>query len=114
MTEKRTRQNRISFRLDDAELQQFEQNMIKTGKTNREAYLRKMALYGHMNIVDMKPTSDLVRLIANIAGNVNQIARRCNETGSAYEQDVLELMANFQDLKPLVVEAHRNIVKMRG
>jgi len=113
MIEKRTRRNRVSFRLDDAELRKLEENLKLTGKTNREAYLLKMALDGSMNIVDMKPTADLVRLIANIASNVNQIARRCNETGSAYEQDVLELMAQFYDLKPLVVEAHRISVKIR-
>ena len=113
MVEKRTRKNRVSFRLDDVELKKLEENLKLSGKTNREAYLRKMALDGGMNIIDMKPTADLVRLIANIASNVNQIARRCNETGTAYEQDVLELMAQYYDLKPFVVEAHRISVEMR-
>jgi len=113
MTEKRKRQSRISFRLDDAELQQLEQNMRKAGKTNREAYLRKMALDGGMNIIDMKPTADLVRLVANIASNVNQVARRCNETGTAYEEDMLVLQSEIDLLKPLIVEAHRNTAKLR-
>ena len=114
MDKNRTRKNRVSFRIDDAEMLQLQQNMSKTGKTNREAYLRKMALDGGISTIDTKPTQDLVRLVANIASNVNQVTRRCNETGSAYEQDVLDLQSEIDKLKPLIVEAHRNSVKMRG
>jgi len=114
MDKNRTRKNRVSFRLDDAEMQQLQQNMSKTGKTNREAYLRKMALDGNITTIDTKPTQELVRLVANIASNINQVARRCNETGTAYEQDVLALQAEIDLLKPLIVEDHRNSVKMRG
>jgi len=114
MDKNRTRKNRVSFRLDDAEMQQLQQNMNKSSKTNREAYLRKMALNGNMTIIDTKPIADLVRLVANIATNVNQVTRRCNESGSAYEQDVINLAHEIDLLKPLIVEAHRNSVKLRG
>ena len=113
MDKNRTRKNRVSFRLDDAEMQQLQQNMKTANKINREAYLRKMALDGNMTVIDTKPTADLVRLVANIASNVNQVSKRCNETGSAYEDDVLALQFEIDLLKPLIVEAHRNSIAMK-
>jgi len=114
MDKNRTRKNRVSLRLDDTEMFQLQQNMKAASKTNREAYLRKMALDGCITTIDTKPISDLVRLVANISSNINQIAKRCNETGSAYEQDVLALQAEIDLLKPLIVEAHRNSVKIKS
>jgi hypothetical protein len=70
MDKNRTRKNRISLRLDDAEMLQLQQNMKTANKTNREAYLRKMALDGSITTIDTKPTADLVRLVANISSNV--------------------------------------------
>ena len=113
MDKNRTRKNRISLRLDDAEMLLLQQNMKTANKTNREAYLRKMALEGSITTIDTKPTADLVRLVAKISSNVNQVTKRCNETGSAYEKDVLALQSEIDLLKPLVVEAHRNSVKMK-
>ena len=114
MDKNRTRKNRVSFRMNDAEMQQLQQNMKTSGKSNREAFLRKMALEGGITTIDTRPTAELVRLVANIAGNVNQVARRCNESGSMYEQDVVALQSEIDRLKPLIVEAHRNSVKMKS
>ena len=70
MVKNRTRKNRVSFRMNDVEMQQLQQNMKTAGKNNREAFLRKVALEGSITTIDTKPTAELVRLVANIAGKV--------------------------------------------
>ena len=112
MSKKRTRNNRIVFRLDDNELAKLEGNMERLGVRNREALVRKLVLDGYIIQVDTKPYSEFVRLLQNISGNVNQVAKRANESGSAYENDVLDLLAEINKLKPLVVDAHKNAVEL--
>ena len=86
--------------------------MESVGVMNRERFLRKMALDGYIVNIDTSPTADLVRLIRNSTNNINQIAKRANECGCVYENDVLELMTEHKKMIPLAVEAHKNIIAM--
>jgi hypothetical protein len=112
MSKNRTRNNRIVFRLDDNELAKLEGKMERLGVRNREALVRKFVLDGYIIQVDTKPYADFVQLLQNISGNVNQVAKRANETGSVYEDDVLDLLVEINKLKPLVVDAHKNAVEL--
>ncbi len=55
------------------------------------AYLRKMAVDGYIVQLDMRSVVELVKLLRSISSNINQIARRCNETRNLYAQDVEDL-----------------------
>jgi len=114
MSKNRTRNNRIVFRLDNSELAKLEQKMASIGVRNREAFVRKLSLDGYIIQIDTKPYSEFVRLLQNISGNVNQVAKRANETGNVCENDVLELIAEINKLKPLVVDAHKNAVELNN
>ena len=48
------------------------------------AYLRKMAIDGYIIQLDIPTLRELVRLMHITANNVNQIARRVNETRNIY------------------------------
>lgn len=61
------------------------------GTTNLRAYLRKMAVDGYIVQLDMRSVVELVKLLRSISNNINQIARRCNETRNLYAQDVEDL-----------------------
>jgi len=89
-----------------------QENMQKVGMKNRSSYLRKMALDGYIIQIDTKPIAELVRLIHISGLNINQVAKRANETGSVYENDVLDLLMEFNRLKPLVVEAHKIMARL--
>ena len=54
--------------------------MALLGTKNQRAYLRKMALDGYVIHLDMSDVRELIRLLRNVSNNVNQIARRANET----------------------------------
>jgi len=43
----------------------------------------------------MECVKELVRLLRSISSNVNQIARRCNETRNLYAQDVEDLRQGY-------------------
>ena len=63
------------------------------GTTNREAYLRKMAIDGYVLKLDVPELKEMVTLLRRMSSNVNQIARRMNETGRIYEVDMAEVQA---------------------
>jgi len=90
----------------------MEQKMQKLGIKNREMFVRKLTKDGYIINIDTSHTAKLVHLVSNATSNINQMAKRANETGSVYENDVLELLAEVNRLAPLVVEAYQNSVKM--
>ena len=71
------------------------QKMALLGTTNLRAYLRKMAVDGYVVQLDMGSVVELVKLLRSISNNVNQIARRCNETHNLYAQDVEDLRRGY-------------------
>ena len=73
----------------------IDEKMAQAGTDNLRAYLRKMAVDGYVVRVDMDGFLETVRLLRNIASNVNQIAKRCNETRNLYAQDVEDLRQGY-------------------
>ena len=74
----------------------IEQKMAQLGTTNREAYLRKMALDGYVVRLELPELKELVSLMRYSSNNLNQLARRVNETGRIYDAD-LEDITRRQD-----------------
>ena len=68
------------------------------GVSNLRAYLRKMAVDGYIVQLDMEGVLELVKLLRSISSNVNQIARRCNETRNLYAEDVEDLRRGYAQL----------------
>ncbi|MCL1862804.1 MAG: plasmid mobilization relaxosome protein MobC [Defluviitaleaceae bacterium] len=112
MSKNRTRNNRVVFCLNDEELQCLEQKMEKLGVKNREGFIRKMVMDGYIINIDTSPTAELVRLVRNSTGNINQVSKRANESGCVYEDDVLEILAEHKRIISLAVEAHKNTLEM--
>jgi hypothetical protein len=56
--------------------------MSAAGIRNREAYIRKMILDGYIVRLDLSDVRKMVKLLSNATSNLNQIARRANETRS--------------------------------
>ena len=73
----------------------IDKKMALLGVSNQRAYLRKMAVDGYIVKLDMESVVELVKLLRSISSNVNQIARRCNETRNLYAQDVEDLRQGY-------------------
>lgn len=88
---KRKRDVQLNFRVSPEELAMIEQKMAQLGTTNREAYLRKMALDGYVVRLELPKLKELVSLMRYSSNNLNQLARRAHETGRIYDADLEDI-----------------------
>jgi hypothetical protein len=95
---KRKRDIFIRFMVDEAERDMIYRRMEQTGIKNLRAYLLKMAIDGRVIHVELESVREMVRLLSNATNNINQIARRVNETGSVYAADMDELRGQYDGL----------------
>ena len=94
----RTRKNLINFRVSDEEIQLITEKMAVAGIHNKESYLRKMALDGYVIRIDFADVRELSRLLRNATNNLNQVAKRANETRSIYSSDIQDLQDHYEKL----------------
>ncbi len=83
---------RISVRLTEEEHRLLKEKMARIGVTNQEAFLRKMALDGLVIRLDLPELKKMISLLRYTSNNINQIAKRLNESGRAYETDLAEIL----------------------
>ena len=55
------------------------------------SYIRKMALNGYVIIPKWPDLDQAISLHSRISNNLNQYARKANETGKLYEEDIVEI-----------------------
>ena len=94
---KRKRDMQLNFRVSSEELAVIEQKMSQLGTSNREAYLRKMALDGYVVQLDLPELKELVSLMRRSSNNLNQLTRKVLETGRVYDADLKD-MSQRQEL----------------
>ena len=70
----------------------------KTGILNESAYLRKMALNGYLIQMDLSDVKEAVRLLGITSANMNQYAKKANETGSIYKEDKEDMKLRQDEL----------------
>ena len=88
---KRSRDKMITFWVTEDELAKINANMEKLGTSNLSAYLRKMAIDGYAVKLDLPELREAVAMLGRYNGNINQIAKRANETGRVYDTDIQEI-----------------------
>lgn len=109
----RTREFRVDVYCNIDELSAIEENMERAGITNRELYARKLLTDGYIincnePLADLKEISRLVRMASH---NINQVAKRANETQSVHSFDLKELQEEVQKIAGLVQEANSKVTK---
>ena len=108
MSENRTRPIQLKVRVNQQEKEIIQQKMQQLGTTNMGAYLRKMAIDGYVLKLDMAEMKEMVTLLRRISSNVNQIAKRANETGRVYDADLEEIQNQQEQLWLAVREVLQN------
>ena len=89
---------RVEFVMSEQDAELVKGRMAELGITNLSAYLRKMAVDGYIIHLDMGDIQEMVRLLRICSNNLNQYAKRANETGSVYAADVEDLRTRFDGL----------------
>ena len=103
ITTEKKQQNRernvnIAFRVTPEEKELIERRMEQAGIANLRAYLVKQAIDGHVIQLELTGVNEMVRLLSNATNNINQIAKRANQTGNIYAADVEEMRERYDQL----------------
>lgn len=89
---------RISVRLTEEEHRLLKEKMARIGVTNQEAFLRKMALDGLVIKLELPELKQMISLLRYTSNNINQIAKRLNESGRSYDTDLAEILEKQKQL----------------
>lgn len=95
MNPKQGRTIGLYTKVSPQEKQAIEKKMKLLETRNQRAYIRKMAVDGYIIHMDMSDVRELVRLLRIVSNNVNQIARRANETRNLYAEDVEDIRQGY-------------------
>ena len=93
---KRTEELKIRISPEDKE--RIKLKMEDAGILNMSAYIRKMALDGVCIRLDLKDVRQLVSMLQRCTNNLNQYAKRANETGSIYVADIEDLQKRLDEI----------------
>lgn len=88
----------LYFKVSPEEHALIKRKMEEAGTANKRAYLRKMAVDGYIVRLDLPCLKELAGLLRVTSSNVNQIARRANETGNLYAEDVEDIRKGYAGL----------------
>ena len=92
------REIQIKFRVTPQERDLIEQRMAQAGTANMAAFLRKMAIDGYVLRLDSPELKEIVSLLRRCSNNLNQVAKRANETGRIYTEDLMDLSERLDRL----------------
>ena len=87
----------VHFLASKEEVQRIHEKMDELGIRSMGAYLRKMALDGYCINLDLQDVKELVSLLRRCSNNLNQYAKRANETGNIYESDIKDLQERLEE-----------------
>lgn len=92
------RDKEVHFVMSEEELRRMRLKMEELGIRSQSAYLRKMALDGYSIKLDLQDVKAMVSLLRRCSNNLNQYAKRANETGSIYKEDVRDLQVRLDEI----------------
>ena len=94
----REREIQLKFRVTPEERELIEAKMAQLGTQNMAAYLRKMALDGHVVRLELPELREMVSLLRRSSNNLNQLTRRVHETGRVYDADLEDIAQRQEQL----------------
>ncbi len=76
----------------------IQRKMAQLGTDNMSAYLRKIAIDGYVVRLELPELREMVSLLRRSSNNLNQIAKRVNETGRFYAADMDDMLQRQEQL----------------
>lgn len=96
--ENRKRNVQIIIRVTEEERALIEEKMQQIPTFNLSAYARKMLIDGYIITLDLQEVKGHTAQLQKIGVNVNQIAKRINETGQIYADDMDEMKRVMEEV----------------
>ncbi|MDL2217902.1 plasmid mobilization relaxosome protein MobC [Christensenellaceae bacterium OttesenSCG-928-M15] len=88
---KRQRNIQLHFMVSDHERELIKEKMAQFGTDNMGAYIRKIAIDGYIVKLELPELAELTALLRRYNANLNQIAKRVNETSRIYAEDLEDI-----------------------
>ena len=88
----------IILRTTKAEKNRIYEKMLCIGIRSLSAYIRKMALDGYCLNLDLPQLRRMSYLLQMCSNNLNQYAKRANESGKIYATDMEDLRQRLDEL----------------
>ena len=79
-------------------MEQIRTKMGEAGIRSLSAYGRKMVLDGICVKLDLEDVREMISLLRRCSNNLNQYAKRANETGSIYAADMEDLRVRLDEI----------------
>ncbi len=96
--ENRKRNVQIIIRVTEEERSLIEEKMQQIPTLNLSAYARKILIDGYIITLDLQEVKGHTAQLQKIGVNVNQIAKRINETGRIYADDMNEIKRVMEEV----------------
>lgn len=109
----RNRNVKLEFWVTEQERDMIAEKMALYGTGNMSAYLRKIAIDGYVVKLDLPELKEMVSLLRRSSNNLNQLAKRMNETGRVYETDMQDVMENQERLWQAASDILTALAKLR-
>ena len=102
--EKRNRYIEKKIRLRPDENNYIINKMDNAGRKNFNAFALEMLIQGQVTIVDFKTLNDLKIAIDRVGKNINQIAKKVNESGDVSKSDIDETKKLLKEIENVVYQ----------
>ncbi len=94
----RKRNIQMKFWVTEEEKRPIDEKMKQLPTQRYGAYLRKMAIDGYIIYTDTKDLKEMNRTLFSIGRNINQIAKKLNAEGPAYQADIQEIRERLDQI----------------
>lgn len=98
LMENRKRNVQIIIRVTEEERALIEEKMQQIPTLNLSAYARKILIDGYIITLDLQEVKGHTAQLQKIGVNINQIAKRINETGRIYADDMDEIKRVMEEV----------------
>ncbi len=88
----------LILRITKTEKNRIYEKMYGMGIRSLSAYIRKMALDGYCLNLDLPQLRRMSYLLQNCSNNLNQVAKRVNESNQLYAADIEDLRHRLDEL----------------
>ena len=107
------RTEELKIRISPEDKERIKMKMEDAGILNMSAYVRKMALDGICVGLDLEDVRQLTVMLRRCTNNLNQYAKRANETGSIYAADIENLQNRLDEIWELSRQSLAQLAAIR-
>ena len=103
----------VKIRISPEDKERIKAKMEDAGILNMSSYVRKMALDGICVRLDLEEVRQLIVMLQRCGNNLNQYAKRANETGNIYAADIEDLQKRLDEIWELSRQSLAQLAAIR-